>query len=313
MLYRSTRNKIDSYTSYRALRLHKGLDGGFILPLRVPVFDSAEIEQMRNVEPLCNIARFLNLFFGTDFTHWDIESTIGKTPLQTVSCGQKILVTQWWKNPASRFSYYQQALLERICPDKGAKQAIWSKVAVRISLIAATVLSIAEDEVDVAVIAGDFEQALAVCFCRRMGLPIRKILIACNENSNVWDFVHRGEMHCGAALQKTAYPEQDKVIPDLFEAYFFLAYGYEETQRFLDTASNCGDYKLPEETQIPATDNFFVSVVGQERIPAVISSFYANNALTVNPYTAFSLGVLQDYRAKAGESCTTVIFEDVSP
>lgn len=313
MLYRSTRSKVDSYTPYRALRLHKGEENGYILPLQIPTLNTDQIEGMKNAEYLRNVADILNLFFGTTFTAWDIESTIGKTPLQTVVCGQKIVLAQWWKNPASQFSHYQQALFVRLCPEKGIKPTIWAKVAVRISLIAATILSLAENEVDIAVNAADFEQAFAVYYCRRMGIPIRKILIACNENSNVWDFVNRGELHCGATLRKTAYPQQDKVIPDLFEAYFFLAYGYEQTQCFLNAMVNCHDYQLPEETEIPANDNLFVSVVGQERIPVVINSFYSNNGLSVNPYTAFSIGVLQDYRAKAGESCTTVIFEDVSP
>lgn len=313
MLYRSTRSKLDSFTPYRALRLSNGTDGGFILPLQVPVLDDTKMEMMKKAAFSQNIADVLNLFFGTGVTAWDIESAIGKTPVQTVSCGQKIVLAQCWKNPAFKLEYFQQSLFARLCPDKDIKATPWAKVAVRIAFIAATVLSICEEEVDIAVNAGDFEQALAVYYSRNMGLPIRKILIACNENSNVWDFTYRGTIHCGATLQKTEYPALDSVIPELFEAYLFLAYGYEETQRFAELAANKQDYQLSDEMQVPATDDFFASVVGQERIPAVINSFRGNNGLTVNPYTAFSLGVLQDYRAKAGESSLTLVFEEAAP
>ncbi len=313
MLYRSTRNKIDSYTGHRALRLNEGTDGGFILPLHVPVLDSSKIEMMKDADFLQNVADVLNLFFGTEFTAWDMESTIGKTPLQMVECGQKIVLAQCWKNPASKMEYYQQSLFTRLCPDKGIKPTTWAKVAIRIALISAIILGISEKEVDIAVNTGDFEQFFAVYYCRKMGIPIRKILIACNENSNIWDFVYRGTIHCCASLQKTAYSAQDKVIPDLFEAYLFLAYGYEETQRYLKIMDAKQDYQLPEETSIPANDDLFVSVIGQERIPAVISSFRGNNGLPVNPYAAFSLGVLQDYRAKAGESTPTVVLEEAAP
>lgn len=313
MLYRSTRNKLDSFTAYRALRLNNGTDGGIILPLRIPVFDETTIEQMRNADFLQNAAEVLNLFFDTKFTAWDMESTIGKTPLQIVECGQKVVLAQCWKNPAGKIEYYQQSLFDRLCTEKNVNPTVWAKVAVRISLIAATVLSLSENEVDIAVNASDFEQALAAYYSRRMGVPIRNILIACNENSNVWDFIYRGTIHNNVSLQNTAYPAQDKVIPDLFEAYLFLAYGYEETQRFLKAVADKQDYQLPEELEIPANDNLFVSVIGQERIPVVISSFRSNNGLSVNPYTAFSLGVLQDYRAKAGESCLTVVFEEAAP
>ena len=316
MLYRSTRNKLDSFTAYRALRTDRSQDGGYILPLRIPCFDEAQIEQMKSSDFLQIVADVLNVFFGTNYTAWDMESTIGKTPLRAVECGQKIILTKCWKNPAGKLEYFIQALFGRVCGDKGLKPTYWARIAVRISLIAATVLQHFNKEdapVDIAVNAGDFEQAFASFYGRKMGLPIRKILIACNENSNVWDFVYRGTMHCGASLQKTAYSAQDKVIPELFEAYLFTAYGYDETKRFLEQASNKQAYQLPEETDVPANDNLFVSVVGQERIPSVISGFQSNHGITVNPYTAFSLSVLQDYRAKAGESNLTIIFEEETP
>lgn len=313
MLYQSTRNKLDSFTTYRMLRINNGADGGLILPLRIPVLDATTIEQMKSADFLQNVADILNLFFGTEFTAWDMESTIGKTPLQIVECGQKVVLAQCWKNPAGKIEYYQQSLFDRLCTEKNVNPTVWAKVAVRISLIIATVLSLSEKEVDIAINSSDFEQAFAAYYCRRMGAPIRKILIACNENSNIWDFVYRGTVHCGVSLQKTAYPAQDKVIPDLFEAYLFMAYGYEETKRYLKMFADKQVYQLPEEMDIPANDDLFVSVIGQERIPSVISSFRSNNGLSVNPYTAFSLGVLQDFRAKAGESNLTVVFEEAAP
>lgn len=316
MLYRSTRNKLDSFTPYRALRTDRAVDGGLILPLRIPVLDEAVVEKMKEAEFLQNISDVLNLFFGTDFTAWDMESTIGKTPLQMAECGQKIVLAKCWKNPSGKLEYFLQSLFSRLCRDKDVKPTAWARVAIRISLIAATVLQYSVKEnasVDLAVNASDFEQAFAVYYAREMGLPIRKILIACNENSNIWDFVCRGTMHSGASLQKTVYPAQDKVIPELFEAYFFQVFGYEETQRFLDIVSNKQIYQLPEEMPIPAADDLFAGVIGQERIPAVISSFQSNNGLTVGPYTAFCLGVLQDYRSKAGESSLTIVFEEETP
>lgn len=313
MLYRSTRNKLDAFTAYRALRLNNDSNSGIILPMRVPVIDDNAIEKMKSKDFLQNVADVLNLFFGTEFTAWDMESTIGKTPVQLVECGQKVMLAQIWKNPASQFEYYQKSLFALLCPEYSAKPTSWARVAIRIALIAASVLNLSEKESDVAVNCGDFEQVLAVYYCRKMGVPIRKILIACNENSNIWDFVYRGTIHSNASLQNTAYPALDKVIPDLFEAYLFLSYGQEETQRFLNAAADKQDYQLTEQMALPANDDLFVSVVGQERIPAVINSFRTNNGLFINPYTAFSLGVLQDYRAKAGESCLTLIFEEAAP
>ena len=313
MLYQSTRNKIDSFTAHRALRIDHADDGGLILPIYMPAFDAEAVAQMKDADALKNIADILNLFFGTGLTAWDVESAIGKMPVQIVECGQKIVIAQCWKNPASKINYYEQSLYALLCPEQERMITLWAKVAIRISLMIATMVQLSEKEVDIAVNAADFLQFIAAYYCREMGMPIRKILIGCNENSNVWDFVYRGSMQCGAALTKTAYQEQDKVVPDLFEAYLFLAYGREETLRYLNCASAKQVYQLPEETVIPAENNLFASVVGQDRIPAVISSFRTNNNVSINAYTAFSLGALRDYRAKAGESTTTIVFEESAP
>lgn len=316
MLYRSTRNKLDSYTPYRTLSLDRGSDGGFILPLQFPFLEIAQIEQMKGADFLQNVADVLNLFFGTEFTAWDIESTVGKTPLKTVECGQNTVICQCWKNPAGDLNYFMQSIFSRLYSVKGNRPTTWARVAIRISLIAATALCLTDQDntaVDIAVNSGDFEQAFAACYCRKMGFPIRKILIACNENSGIWDFVYRGTLNCGMTLQKTAYPDMDRVVPDLLEAYLFLKYGECETLRFVEALNKKAAYQLPEDAEIPADDNLFVSVVGQDRIPTVISSFHSTSSISVHPYTAFSLGALQDYRAKAGESCLTVIFEENAP
>ncbi len=316
MLYRSTRNNLDSFTAHRALRVDCAIGSGFILPLRVPMLDELQIENMKHADYTQNIADVLNPFFASKLTSWDIESAIGKKALQIVDCNQNVMIAQCWHNPIGDIDYIIKSVFDLLCSDKTAKPTLWAQLAIRISLIAATSLRLFEKEntkVDIAVNSGDFMQALAAYYCRLMGLPIRKIHIACNENSAIWDFIYRGTLNCGASLQKTPYPLLDIVIPHLFEAYLYLAYGLHEVKRFAESAKANAVYALPEDARFPSADNIFASVIGQERINTVISSFHSNNGFRISPYAAFSLGAMQDYRAKAGESCLTVIFEENAP
>ena len=57
----------------------------------------------------------------------------------------------------------------------------------------------------------------------------------------------------------------------------------------------------------------FVSVVGKDRVPTVISSVYRSNLCILDPYTAISYGSMQDYRAKTGEGNPTVLLWDSYP
>lgn len=313
MLYKATRNNLDTFTSHRSLYLNKAADGGFLLPMNTPVFLKTQIEQMRKQELLQNTAQILNVLFDARLTAWDLESVVGKVPLKQISCGQKTAVVQCWMNPGNSLTYMLQSIFNRLCNEKGAEPTTWARTAIRASLIGAAALNNVNEmaeKVDIAVNAGDFEQAFAAYYCRLMGFPIRKILIACNENSAIWDFAYRGSLNCGMTLQRTAYPALDKVVPDLFEPYVYLTYGPNETGKFVNATEQMTVYQLPEDAQLPVNDDLFVSVISQDRIQTVISSFQSNNGVRVHPYTAFSLGVLQDYRAKAGDSILTLLFEE---
>lgn len=318
MLYQSTRNKVDSFTAYRALRMDRAPDGGFLVPMRIPTLDDNQVKQMVNGDFLQNVADVLNVFFGTRHTSWDVESAIGKQPIQSVACGQKITLAHCWKNPRGNISYYVDHLFLLLLDNKDVvkKPTVWAEIAIRIALIASMIFSCHKQEkmpIDVAVNAGDFKQAFAVYCCRMMGVPIRKIVISCNENSGIWDFVYHGTIHCGTANKKTDYPAMDNNVPDLFEPFLYLSYGISENDRFRTCLNNNSLYQLSEEAEMLSLRDVFVSVVGGDRIPTVMASFTANNGISISPYTAFSLGALQDYRAKAGEGNPTIVLEEESP
>ena len=47
MLYVSTRNRMDTYTAYRALHEKNAPDGGKFVPFQLVAFDAGEIEQLK--------------------------------------------------------------------------------------------------------------------------------------------------------------------------------------------------------------------------------------------------------------------------
>ena len=92
MLYITTRDKNESYTSYRAL--HEGFapNGGLLLPMRFPEFSPEEIRGMKQNSFCENIAGILNLFFSTGLSGWDVEFAIGRKPAGVAVIGRKTSV-----------------------------------------------------------------------------------------------------------------------------------------------------------------------------------------------------------------------------
>ena len=102
-------------------------------------------------------------------------------------------------------------------------------------------------------------------------------------------------------------------MPSAIEQLICLTFGYDETVKFLTTVNKRGVYTIRPDMLGAINKNLFVSVVGRERIGSLINSTYRSNQYILDPYTAVSLGSLQDYRAKTGESRPTVLLAEDTP
>ena len=136
-----------------------------------------------------------------------------------------------------------------------------------------------------------------------MGLPIGKIICAGYENSDVWDLLHRGELNC-ASMQVDSVG---------IERLIYHTVGQEEAARFADSCKARKLYAIDEEQLAILSDGLFAAVVSKDRIQSTINSFYRSNDYIPDTVAAISYGALQDYRAKTGESCQTLIFSLSSP
>lgn len=317
MLYTSTRSKTDSYTSHRALNENRAPDDGFFLPFRMPVLDRHQILGLKDQTFSETVAQILNIFFSTGISSWDIDCSIGKTAAKIIQMPHRVILAQLWDNPSGSYSYICNTLYQKLTGNCSAtKVTDWASIAIRIAVlfgIYCQLLQFGVDYIDVSINAGDFRDPMAVWYARKMGLPVGTIVCACNDNSSPWDFLHRGELNTGVSVIKSSTPELDVSNPVGLERLVFAAFGFEETQKYLETCSKRKLYQIRPDMIDTISHGMFVSVVGKDRVEAVISSVYRSNQCILDPYTAVSYGSLQDYRAKTGESELTVLLAERTP
>lgn len=318
MLYITTRNKTESYTSFRAL--HEGFapDGGLFLPLRFPVFSTEEIKKMRDSSFCENIASVLNMFFSTGMTGWDVEFAIGRKPVGVTSIGRKAAVVELWKNTDSSYIACADRIYRLLCGDKMLSNPVrgWAYIAIKIAFLF-SVMCMQEltdvDSVDMALSGADFENAIAAWYAKKMGLPIGKIIYGCNENCGVWDLLYKGQLDMSAAVIPTDTPSMDVVVPAGLERLIYGTLGLQETLRYLQAEKSKGNYRLDADNLSILNAGIFCSVVGKSRGRDIIKSVYGTYGYLVNPYTAISYGALQDYRAKTGENKMTLLLSEEKP
>lgn len=319
MLYVTTRDKYDAFTSHRALTQNCGPDGGFFRPFRLPKLEPQEIAAMAEKSFGQNVATIMNLFFSSKLTGWDVAFCIGRNAVKLVPMHYRTWSVESWHGQTETFHWITQQLISRIygsqCPVTD-----WSVIAVRIGVLFAaygellkTGAAEPEKSMDVAMMTGDFTAPMAAWYAREMGLPVGTIICGCNENSGLWDLVYHGQLHTDGVAVDTGMPETDYVVPPALERLIFETCGIDETNRYLDICRRGRLYTLDEENVEQLHKGMFVAVVTKKRMADIILNVNRTNSYLMGPEAALAFGGLQDYRAKTGEIRPALILSDGNP
>ena len=302
MLYVSTRDSTNIYTAHRALYEQHTSDGGMFVPFRFPVFSYDEILQMKSRSFGTNVAQILNLFFSTRLNGWDVDCCCGRIPVNLVSLPRKLLVVELWNNTAHSYAHVEHALYDKLCGGNAPEKiTTWAKIAIQIAFFFAVFsLSVQENQgevFDVALDDSEFIAPMAAWYARHMGLPIGTIICGSNDNSSAWDLLHRGELNAASDT------------PNLgLEQLIYITLGPEQAFQFASACRERRSYHVDGDQIKQLADRMFVAVTSSDRVNTVIASFNRTNNYVLDPFAAISFGALQDYRARIGESKSTMLF-----
>ena len=154
---------------------------------------------------------------------------------------------------------------------------------------------------------------MAAWYGRKMGLPIGTIICGCNENSALWELLHRGQMDTGALAVQTNTPEADFAIPPDLERLICESCGQEEAGSFFWSCTEGGTYVPSEQDRNAMREGMFAAVVSQDRVESIIPSVFRTSQYILDPYSALAYGALSDFRARFGSSRTVLLLCESSP
>ena len=322
MLYVTTRDNREVYTTNRALCESRAPDGGLYVPFRMPVYTQEEILTLAQVPFSQRMAELINRMFRTRLTGWDIDFCVGRYPVRLKAMGNRIVIGESWHNPGWSFDWMVNRLVAHIRgrnePDEEAGD--WPLVGVRIAVLFGIFGELIrtgdvsfDSPMDVAVASGDLSGAMAVLYARNWGLPIHDLVICTNENAFLWDLHHRGEFKTGATAVRTDTPLCDRVLPRDLERLLSMAGGTEEVNRYLEICRQGGIYAPDNGVLEGIRHGVHVSVVSQKRMLSAIPNLFRSSGYVAGPYTALCHSGLQDYRARTGESRPALVLSERSP
>lgn len=291
------------------------------MPFTLPKLSGQELSALLQKSCCGIIADVLEMFFSTSLQESDVEGVIGKKPIRSVKFSNRLSMTELWHNPGGDSAYLVQKLSDLLrTVGKGEKPTNWVNVAVQVALLFASYANLAATgflrgscPVDVAVTVGDFSVPAACWYAKQMGLPIGKLVLGCNANGGVWDFLNRGEFPTGDAVIHTTTPNADFVVPRDLERLIHGAFGVVENSKYLLCCRRGRVYLPPEEQLQDVTESMFAAVTSDARMKAIVSGIYRNRGYVMSPYSALAYGSLQDYRAMTGETSPVMLLAERSP
>lgn len=321
MLYASTRSKVETYTAQRTLWEQRASDGGFFVPMKLPVFKRTEIIRLRNRTPEDNIALVLNKFFQSELAGKDVQFLIGRDYYRFVNISHKMILGQLWHNPEGELNHIVRLLTRRIAVE--AREDVpgeWPDLAVRIALLFAMFGELSENgtvntlyPIDVAVPTGDYRWPMAAWYARKMGLPIGTIICCCNGNDGIRELLHRGQIRLDGAVQETVTPLVESPVPWGVERAIHTVLGSEETDEFLRVLKKGSTYVLNPEQKRLLGEGMYVTVSSNKRLMQVIPNVYRTFGQILCPYSALVYTGVMDYQSVTGKYNKVLMLSDYSP
>ena len=170
------------------------------------------------------------------------------------------------------------------------------------------------DEINVTVPTGNFGNILAAYFAKRMGLPIKTLICASNDNRVLYDFFRTGTYDRRRELILTSSPSMDILISSNLERLIYLSAGCdaEADRRLMEELAATGSYTVTDEMRAFMKD--FVGGYATEAENArEIRRLYDETGYMIDTHTGVASCVYKKYVEQTGDRTPTVIASTASP
>lgn len=302
MLYVNSRNKAESYTAHRVLA-ENPVDGrGVVVPFRLRKMTPEQVQNICSANFYDAVALALNHFFNLRLEGWDLELNVGRNAVSIQEFTPKINIAELWHNPANTYNFLEKALYKKMSENQG-EIPLWARIAIRTAVLFGIYAQMNEqgiESIDVVGVSCDVTTYLAPFYAKILGLPIRSILIGCDDESGLWEFIHKGQLPTSSTAAVAV------------EMMIFSVFGDEEVNRFAQYRSNRRNYTLDEEQLAQLGDGLYAAVIGSSRLDTVRENVLRTNAYPISRKTAIAYSAVQDYRARTGECRNMLLFADSS-
>jgi threonine synthase len=142
---------------------------------------------------------------------------------------------------------------------------------------------------------GNFGDIFAGYLAKRMGLPIRRLILATNANDILTRFINAGDYSI-SSVNPTLSPSMDIQIASNFERYLFYLYDENPAmvRNIIASFQESGALQFPGPLRERIADDFLAAAVSDPQTVETIRSFYDATGYTLDPHTAVGVRAARD-------------------
>lgn len=170
------------------------------------------------------------------------------------------------------------------------------------------------DQINITVPTGNFGNILAAYFAKQMGVPVKTLICASNDNKVLYDFFRTGTYDKKRDFILTSSPSMDILISSNLERLIYLSAGSDAqaNKAMMEQLSAAGAYTVTDSMREFMKD--FVGGYATEAENAEgIRHLYDETGYMIDTHTGVASCVYKNYVRETGDRTPTVIASTASP
>lgn len=170
------------------------------------------------------------------------------------------------------------------------------------------------DLINITVPTGNFGNILAAYFAKEMGVPVKTLICASNDNKVLYDFFRTGTYNKKRDFILTSSPSMDILISSNLERLIYLSTGSDgaANKALMDQLGSQGEYTVTEQMKTFMKD--FVGGFADEKENAEeIRNLYNETGYMIDTHTGVASYVYRKYADESKDKTPTVIASTASP
>lgn len=168
-----------------------------------------------------------------------------------------------------------------------------------------------DEQINFVVPTGNFGNILAAFYAKEMGLPIKKLICASNENNILTDFINTRTYDKRRKLILTSSPSMDILVSSNLERLLFhLSNGNDTKIKELMESLDSKDIYNIEDIDLGGFKGYFST---EAEISSSIKEIFESHDYLMDPHTAVAHSAYKKYKLETEDNTKTVIVSTASP